>query len=72
MQQPDMARLLQLMQSPEGQELVRYLKEKGGTAARDAAAQASSGDMSGAQQTLSPLLRDPKLRALLNQLGGTP
>ena len=71
MQQPDIRQLLQLMQSPAGQQLMQYLKANGGSAAQDAAAKAASGDLTAAQNSLAPLLEDPKLRILLQQLGGT-
>lgn len=72
MQQPDIKQLLQLMQTPAGQQLLQFLKTNGGTVAQEAAAQASSGDISGAQKSLAPLLENPTFRALLQQLGGTP
>ena len=71
MQQPDIRQLLQMMQSPAGQQLMQYLKTNGGSAAQDAAAKAASGDLTAAQNSLAPLLEDPKLRILLQQLGGT-
>ena len=72
MQQPDIAQVLALLRSPAGQQLLEYLNKNGGSIAQSAAAQASAGDLSGAQKTISPLLDDPKLQALLRQLGGTP
>lgn len=72
MQQPDMSQLLKQLQTPAGQQLMQFLKANGGTAAQEAAAQAAAGDLSGAKSTLSPLLSNPELQALLRQLGGTP
>lgn len=72
MQQPDIAKMLALLHSPAGQQLMEFLKKNGGTAAQAAAAQASAGDISGAKETLSPLLETPELQALLRQLGGNP
>lgn len=72
MQQPDISQVLALMRSPAGQQLMEYLKQNGGDAARNAATQASAGDLSGARSSLSPLLEDPAVQALLRQLGGTP
>lgn len=72
MPQPDMTQLLQLIRSPAGQQLLTFLQTNGGTAAREAAGMAASGDLAAAQKALAPLLKDPALRALLQQLGGTP
>ena len=72
MQQPDTNQLLQILRSPAGQQLIQFLKANGGAAARDAAAQAASGDLSAARKSLDPLLEDPRFRSLLQQLGGTP
>lgn len=71
MQQADISQILALLRSPVGQQLVDYLGKSGGTIARSAAAQASAGDLSGAQKTISPLLEDPELQAILRQLGGS-
>lgn len=71
MQQPDLAQVLALLRSPAGQRLMQYLKQNGGTAAQSAVIQASAGDLSGAKDTLTPLLNNPELQALLEQLGGT-
>jgi len=71
MQQPDISQVLALLRSPAGQQLVEYLNKNGGTIAQSAAAQASAGDLSGARNTISPLLENPELQALLRQLGGT-
>ena len=72
MQQPDINALLQLMQTPAGQQLLQFLRTSGADAAQEAAAQAAAGNMTGAKSSLAPLLQDPKFRALLQQLGGTP
>ena len=71
MQQPDMKQLRALMQSPAGQQLLQFLKEHGGSAPQEAAARAEKGDLTGARESLVPLLEDPRLRELLQQLGGT-
>lgn len=71
MQQPDMTQLLKQLQTPAGQQLLQFLKANGGSTVQNAAAQAASGNLSGAKETLSPLLDDPQLQELLRQLGGT-
>ena len=72
MQQPDLKALMQLLNSPSGQQLIAYLKTEGSTAAKAAAAQANAGDMAAARETLAPLLNDPRFREILEQLGGKP
>lgn len=68
--QSDMAQLLRAAQSPEGQQLIRLLQESNPEALRSAVAQAASGNMTMAGRTLSPLLEDPQIKALLEKLGG--
>lgn len=68
--EPDFNRLLRLARSPEGQQLIQLLQKNGPDALRSAAAQATAGDMNKAGQTLSPLLEDPQVKALLEKLGG--
>lgn len=72
MQQPDLQQMLALLRSPAGQQLMDYLRKNGGSAVQSAAAQASAGDLAGARSTLSPLLENQELQALLRQLGGNP
>jgi hypothetical protein len=68
--EPDITRLLRFAQSPEGQQLIRLLQKNDPAALRSAAAQATAGDMKSAGKTLSPLLDDPQIKALLEKLGG--
>lgn len=68
--EPDMNRLLRLARSPEGQQLIRLLQENNPETLRNAAAQATAGDMQKAGQTLLPMLDDPRVKALLDKLGG--
>ena len=68
--EPDIQRLLRLAQSPEGQQLIRLLQKNNPAALRNAAAQTTAGDMNSAGKTLSPLLEDPQVKALLEKLGG--
>lgn len=71
-QNPDMAALLQLIQTPEARELLSALRRSGGKELRDALSKASSGDYADAQKCVGSLMEDPKLRSLLQQLGGMP
>ena len=68
--QPDMAQLIRLAQSPEGQQLIKLLQKTGPEALRSAAAQASAGNTDQAGKTLAPILQDPEVRKLLDALGG--
>lgn len=68
--EPDINRLLRLAQSPEGKQLIRLLQKNNPAVLQSAAAQATAGDMSSAGKTLSPLLDDPQIKALLEKLGG--
>jgi len=68
--EPDIQRLLRLAQSPEGQQLIRLLQKNDPSALRSVAAQAAAGDMNSAGKTLSPMLEDPQVKALLEKLGG--
>jgi len=72
MENYDITQLLQLAQSPTGQQLFTLLQKNGGKQLRSAAAQASAGNVTQAGKTLAPLLEDPEVRRLLQQLGGNP
>lgn len=56
--------------SPAGQQLLSMLQQTGGSELNSAREQAAAGDMEQAKQTLSQLLNDPKIKALLKQFGG--
>lgn len=62
---------LELAKSPAGRELVKLLQQQDSSQLRAAAANAASGDLDGAKQALSALLRSPETQRLLRQLGGT-
>ena len=66
----DARQLKKLAQSPIGQKLMQAVNESGNTDARKAAELASAGNMEAAKQTLSALLTDPQIQALLKQLEG--
>lgn len=69
--QPDMAQLLRLVRSPEGQQLLALLQKKDPQTLRTAAAQAGSGDTARAGHTLASVLQDPEVRHLLEKMGGS-
>lgn len=56
--------------SPAGRQLMQVLQQKGGHDLTKAEALASAGDMEGAKNALSSLLKDPQIQKLLNNLGG--
>ena len=59
-----------LARSSAGQALFTKLQQTNDAQLRRAMALAASGDMAGAGAILAPLLSDPKIRALVEQLGG--
>ena len=62
--------LAALARSSAGQELFARLQKTNDAQLRRAMSLAASGDMAGAGAILTPLLSDPKIRALVEQLGG--
>lgn len=69
-QNPDMAQLLQLAQSPAGQQLIAMLQAQGGSDLQNAIAKASAGDYTQAKKAISALLETEEAKKLLQQLGG--
>ena len=61
---------MRLAKSPAGQQLIAMLQNADSQKLQQAAAQANSGQYDAAQNTLQSLLSDPKVRALMQQLGG--
>ena len=62
--------MMTLAKSPAGQQLFAMLRQSAGEDLRQAMKKAAAGDLAGAQTILSPALSDPKIRALLEQMGG--
>lgn len=62
--------IMALAKSPAGQQLLAMLQNADAQKLQQAAAQANAGNYDGAQNTLQSLLTDPKVRALMQQLGG--
>jgi len=56
--------------TPEGKQLAAMLQQLGSADLQQTMDRAAAGDLSGAQQIISSLLRDPQARQLLQQLGG--
>ncbi len=70
-QNPDMAQLLQMAQSPAGQKLIALLQQSGGNQLESALQKASQGDYTDAKSTIQSLLGNAEAQALLRQLGGS-
>ena len=62
--------IMALASSPAGQQLLALLQQSGGSQLQQAMGRAAAGDLAGAKELLSPLLSDPRILALLGQLGG--
>lgn len=66
--QYDMSQLIQLAQSPAGQQLISYLQQHGGQDLKNAVNKANTGDLQGAKQQLSSILSSEEAKKLLKQL----
>ena len=62
--------MMALASSPAGQQLLSLLQRSGGNQLQQAMGKAAAGDMNGAKALLAPLLADPDIQSLLQQLGG--
>lgn len=62
--------VMQLVNSPTGQQLLALLQKTDSEALSKAKAQASTGDYSQLSKTLAPLLASEDVQKLLRQLGG--
>ena len=56
--------------TPQGQQLAALLQQLGGTDLQQAMDRAAAGDFSAAQAALTKLMKDPRARTILKQLGG--
>lgn len=65
-----MEQVAQLAGTDAGQKLISLLRQKNGADLQKAMENAAAGNMDQAKESLCSLLRDPKIRELLNQLGG--
>ena len=68
---PDLAKIMQLAQSPAGRQLIAMLQQRGGSELQDAIAMASAGNYTQARQTISALLANDQAQSLLKQLEET-
>lgn len=65
-----MEEVMQLMNTPAGQQLVKMLQSSNDPALRKARQHASGGDMQAAKDALQQLSNNEELKKLLMQLGG--
>lgn len=66
----DMRKAMELARSPAGRQLLELLQSRNSPQLQKAMSMAAAGDHRSAQQALSDLLDDPKVRDLLKQLEG--
>lgn len=62
---------MRLAATPAGQQLLTLLRQSSGTDLKKAMENAAAGNMELAMQALSGALADPRIQALLKQMGGT-
>lgn len=62
--------VMRIANSPAGQQLIAMLQKADSATLQQAAAQANAGQYDAAQNTMQALLSDPKMQALVRQLGG--
>ena len=61
---------MKLAQTPAGKQLFAQLQAQNAAALEQAMAQAANGDYEKVKLTMSALLKDPTIQALLRQMGG--
>ena len=65
-----MEQAMNFAKSPAGQQLIKLMQQKDAARLSKAAEQAVAGNTEQAKETLSSLLSDPQIQALLKQFGG--
>ncbi len=60
----------QILNSPEGKQLISLLSRDGGKGMQQAAAEYRKGNLTGAQEALKPLVQTAEAEALLKKLNG--
>lgn len=68
--QEAMQEAMRIAKSPEGQKLIRLLKQSSPDKLQQVLSSAASGDLAGARGTLNTLLSNPEAQAILNRMGG--
>lgn len=62
---------MRFAQSDTGKQLIALLQQTQGETLKEAMAQASSGNLEQTKKTMQSVLSDPKIRAILEQMGGS-
>ena len=62
--------LAQILRRPETQELLNRLRQLDSNALQKAVQQAMQGNTDGAKQILTPMMQDPKVQSLTEQMRG--
>lgn len=65
-----MEKAMAFLSSPAGRELANLIRNTDDPGLKAAADQASAGNMDDAKASLSTLMKDPRIQALLNRFGG--
>ena len=68
--QEAMQEAMRIAKSPEGQNLIRLLKQSNPDKLQQVLSSAASGDLARAKEALNTLLSSPEARAILNRMGG--
>ena len=68
--QEAMQEAMRIAKSPEGQNLIRLLKQSNPDKLQQVLSSAASGYLARAKDTLNTLLSSPEARAILNRMGG--
>lgn len=63
-----MQQLMEMANTPTGQQLIKALRQRGGNDLAQAMQKASAGDYQDAQRALSALMDTPEMKALMEQL----
>lgn len=66
-----MEKAMAFLKTPAGKQLAQMLQSTRDPGLEAAASQASAGNMDAAKESVKQLLSDPKIQALLSQLGGS-
>ncbi len=68
---PNIRKAMRIAASPAGQALLGLLQQNSSPQLQQAMDSAAAGDYDQAKQLLSALVRDPKVKKLLDQMGGS-
>lgn len=69
--EPSMQDLLQIAGSPAGQKLLQHLQAQNSRELKEVANSAAAGNLAQAKTALLQLMKDPEIKKLFDQLGGS-